>query len=62
MGIAGSIVDHTFFEKYLGMRVETIDMTEILRRIERDIYDPRGVSTCSRLDKRSLPTRKRCKF
>ena len=40
MGIAGSIVDHTFFEKYLGMRVETIDMTEILRRIDCDIYDP----------------------
>ncbi len=39
MGIAGSIVDHTFFEKYLGMRVETIDMTEILRRIECHIFD-----------------------
>jgi L-fucose isomerase len=40
MGIAGSIVDHTFFETYLGMRVETIDMTEILRRIECEIFDP----------------------
>ena len=40
MGIAGSIVDHAFFENYLGMRVETIDMTEILRRIECEIYDP----------------------
>ena len=27
MGIAGSIVDQPFFENYLGMRVETIDMT-----------------------------------
>ncbi|MBA3687539.1 MAG: L-fucose isomerase [Chloroflexi bacterium] len=40
MGIAGSIVDRAFFQRYLGMRVEAIDMTEILRRIERGIYDP----------------------
>ena len=40
MGIAGSIVDQTFFESYLGMRVESVDMTEFLRRIEKQIYDP----------------------
>ena len=40
MGIAGSIVDHGFFESYLGMRVEAVDMTEITRRIEEGIYDP----------------------
>ena len=40
MGIAGSIVDQPFFEDYLGMRVETVDMTEIFRRIDRTIYDP----------------------
>lgn len=40
MGIAGSIVDQSFFERYLGMRVETIDMTEFIRRMERGIYDP----------------------
>ncbi|MFC2038126.1 L-fucose isomerase, partial [Chloroflexota bacterium] len=40
MGIAGSIVDHAFFESYLGMRVEPIDMTEFARRIDEDIYDP----------------------
>ena len=39
MGIAGSIVDQALFENYLGMRVETIDMTEILRRIDKGIYD-----------------------
>ncbi len=39
MGIAGSIVDQALFENYLGMRVETIDMTEILRRIDRGIFD-----------------------
>ncbi|MCB9422106.1 MAG: L-fucose isomerase [Ardenticatenaceae bacterium] len=40
MGIAGSIVDQPFFEQYLGMRVETIDMTEFTRRMEQAIYDP----------------------
>ncbi len=39
MGIAGSIVDQSFFESYLGMRVETIDMSEFIRRIEEGIYD-----------------------
>jgi L-fucose isomerase len=39
MGIAGSIVDHPLFEDYLGMRVETIDMTEFLRRMDKGIYD-----------------------
>lgn len=39
MGIAGSIVDHSFFESYLGMRVESVDMSEFTRRIERGIYD-----------------------
>jgi L-fucose isomerase len=39
MGIAGSIVDPNFFEDYLGMRVEYVDMTEIKRRVDLDIYD-----------------------
>ena len=39
MGIAGSIVDQPFFEDYLGMRVETIDMTEFLRRMDKGIFD-----------------------
>ena len=39
MGIAGSIVDQPFFEQYLGMRVEDIDMTEFLRRMDKGIYD-----------------------
>lgn len=39
MGIAGSIVDQAFFESYLGMRVESIDMSEFIRRIEKEIYD-----------------------
>ena len=40
MGIAGSIVDQKFFQKYLGMRNEYVDMTEILRRMNEGIYDP----------------------
>src|SRR5512138_2807315 len=40
MGIAGSIVDHNFFESWLGMKVQAVDMTEFLRRIEECIYDP----------------------
>jgi L-fucose isomerase len=39
MGIAGSIVDQAFFESYLGMRVEPVDMSEFVRRIEEEIYD-----------------------
>ncbi len=39
MGIAGSIVDQSFFESYLGMRVEAIDMSEFTRRMEEEIYD-----------------------
>jgi L-fucose isomerase len=40
MGIAGSIVDPAFLEAYLGMRSESIDMTEFVRRINLEIYDP----------------------
>ncbi|MEI7732136.1 MAG: L-fucose isomerase [Verrucomicrobiota bacterium] len=39
MGIAGSIVNQDLFEDYLGMRVEAVDMTELVRRIEEKIYD-----------------------
>lgn len=39
MGIAGSIVDHNFFESWLGMKVQSVDMTELRRRIDQKIYD-----------------------
>lgn len=39
MGIAGSIVNQQFFQEYLGMRNEYVDMTEIKRRLDRHIYD-----------------------
>ena len=40
MGISGSIVDTNFFQKYLGMRNESVDEVEILRRMDLGIYDP----------------------
>ncbi|MEH6681425.1 MAG: L-fucose isomerase [Sediminicola sp.] len=39
MGIVGSSVDPDFFQSYLGMRTEFVDSTEVLRRIEQEIYD-----------------------
>ncbi len=40
MGIAGSIVNPEFFEKYLNMRCESVDMCEVIRRVNENIYDP----------------------
>lgn len=39
MGIAGSIVNEPFFQQYLGMRNEYVDMSEISRRIQLGIFD-----------------------
>lgn len=39
MGIAGSFLDPIFMQKYLGVRAEWVDMSEILRRVELGIYD-----------------------
>ena len=39
MGIAGSIVQEDFFQSYLGMRNEYVDMSEFVRRFEEEIYD-----------------------
>ena len=39
MGIGGSIVDSDFIESYLGMRVESVDEVEIIRRMTEGIYD-----------------------
>lgn len=41
MGIGGSIVNQDFFQKYLGMRTETVDMVEFMRRLDLEIYDKR---------------------
>jgi len=39
MGIGGSIIDVAFMEEYLGMRVESVDEVEIIRRMTEGIYD-----------------------
>ena len=39
MGIGGSIINTDFFEDYLGMRVESVDEVEIIRRMTEGIYD-----------------------
>ena len=55
MGIAGSIVREDFFQDYLGMRNEYVDMTEFIRRMNLEIYDREEY-------KRALSwTRKYCK-
>ncbi|MFR9069731.1 MAG: L-fucose isomerase [Paraclostridium sp.] len=39
MGIGGSIIDSAFIEEYLGMRVESVDEIEVIRRMTEEIYD-----------------------
>lgn len=55
MGIAGSIVDHDFFQDYLGMRVESVDMTEVLRRIDQEIYDKKEYERALKWVKANCP-------
>ena len=55
MGIAGSVVDPDFFQDYLGIRVEAVDEVEIIRRIEKGVFD--GVE----FDKAMAWTEKYCK-
>ncbi|MBN1312520.1 MAG: L-fucose isomerase, partial [Anaerolineae bacterium] len=55
MGIAGSIVDQTFFESYLGMRVEAIDMSEFARRLNESIYDPEEFEAALAWTKQNCP-------
>ncbi|OKL50438.1 L-fucose isomerase [Boudabousia marimammalium] len=39
MGIAGSMIDRDFFKSYLGLGVESVDMTEIAHRVEGGVFD-----------------------
>lgn len=55
MGIGGSIIDPEFIEEYLGMRVESVDEVEVIRRMERGIYDK------SEFEKALAWTKARCK-
>ena len=55
MGIAGSIVDHDFFERYLGIRVETVDMSEVTRRIDEGIFDEAEFARASAWTRANCP-------
>ena len=55
MGIAGSIVNTEFFEDYLNMRCESVDMCEIIRRVNEGIYDK------DEFEKALAWTKKNCK-
>ncbi|MCG1036064.1 L-fucose isomerase [Polaribacter sargassicola] len=39
MGIAGSMVDVNFLQDYLGVRAEFVESVELLRRMDKGIYD-----------------------
>lgn len=39
MGISGSLIEAELFERWLGMRVETVDMSEYVRRLELGLFD-----------------------
>lgn len=45
MGIAGSAVNESFFQHYLGMRNEYVDMSEVNRRMQLNIFDPEEYET-----------------
>lgn len=55
MGIAGCIVDESFFQNYLGMRNEYVDMSEIYRRIEEEIYDKEEYQKALQWVKKNCP-------
>ncbi len=55
MGIAGSQINPDFFEDYLGMRVESVDEVEILRRIDKGIYDKEEYERAIAWTKKNCP-------
>jgi len=55
MGIAGSTVNADFFQDYLGMRNEYVDMSEFIRRIEEKIFDPDEFAHAVRWVKENCP-------
>lgn len=55
MGIAGSIIDLSFFENYLGMRVESVDEVEIIRRMSEGIYDEKEFQKALEWTKKNCP-------
>ena len=57
MGITGSIVNVELFEEYLGMRVESVDEVEIIRRMTEGIYDEKRISKSIGLGKGKMQSR-----
>lgn len=55
MGIAGSIINCDFFEEYLGMRVESVDEVEIIRRMAEGIYDEEEFKKALAWTKKNCP-------
>ncbi|MCD8105786.1 MAG: L-fucose isomerase [Lachnospiraceae bacterium] len=55
MGIGGSIMDQDFIESYLGMRVESIDEVEIIRRMSENIYDEEEYQKALKWTKENCP-------
>ena len=54
MGIGGSIINSDMLEEYFGMRVESVDEVEIIRRMSEHIYDK------TEFDKALAWTKKNC--
>jgi L-fucose isomerase len=54
MGIAGSIVDNELFENYLGMRVESVDMTGSRAPYRQRDLRPNRVLESARMDEEAL--------
>lgn len=55
MGIVGSVVNENFFQDYLGMRNEYVDMSEFVRRFEENIYDPQEFQQALKWVKENCP-------
>ncbi len=55
MGIAGSMINSDFFEDYLGMRVESVDEVEIIRRMSEGIYDEEEYKKALEWTKKNCP-------
>lgn len=55
MGIGGSYCDANFMQKYLGIRAEWLDLTEVLRRISLEIYDPEELEKAYRWIQENCP-------
>lgn len=54
MGIPGSLLDPMLLQEYLGMRAEWVDMTEVLRRIKKNIFDEKEYEIAAKWVKKNI--------